>query len=221
MNTLIDFSMMSLILLNLVLLGATRLIHSVRLVAVQGLILGLLPLWGMVGATHHLEIRLCAISLATLGVKCLLFPWLMQRIIREGPTHREVKPSIALPTALLTGIAALALAFWISHKLVLPDPRLAESLIIPAGFFGIFTGLLLIVTRRTALSQVIGYVALENGIFAIGLVFAHEAPLLIELGILLDVFVAVFVMGVTVFHINRDFDHMDTDRLTELRDLPP
>jgi len=221
MNELIDFSMMGLILLNLVLLGATRLIHSVRLVAIQGLLLGLLPLWGIADAETSLQVRLYAISLATLTVKCGLFPWMMRRIIREGPTHREVKPSIALPTALLTGIIALALAFWISHKLILPNPRLADTLIIPAGFFGIFTGLLLIVTRRTALSQVIGYVALENGIYAVGVVFAHDAPLLIELGILLDVFVAVFVMGVTVFHINRDFDHMDTDRMTELRDSPP
>ncbi len=84
MNALVDFSMMALILINLVLLGATRLIHSVRLVALQGLILGLLPLWGIRHAPPALQIRLAIIALATIAVKCGLFPWLMRRIIRES-----------------------------------------------------------------------------------------------------------------------------------------
>ena len=83
------------------------------------------------------------------------------------------------------------------------------------------TGLFLIVARRQALMQVVGYLALENGIFAFGAVVMKEAPLLVEMGILLDIFVAVFVMGIMVFHISREFDHTDTERLSELKDWTP
>ncbi len=79
-------------------------------------------------------------------------------------------------------------------------------------------GLLLIVSRRKAVMQTLGYLAMENGIYAFGLAFAVEEPLLVEMGVLLDVFVAVFVMGIAIHHISREFDHIDTDRLSTLKD---
>ena len=66
--------------------------------------------------------------------------------------------------------------------------------------------------------QTLGYLAMENGIYAFGLAFAVEEPLLVEMGVLLDVFVGVFVMGIAIHHISREFDHIDTDRLSELKD---
>jgi hydrogenase-4 component E len=78
--------------------------------------------------------------------------------------------------------------------------------------------LLLIVSRRKAVTQTLGYLAMENGIYAFGLAFAVEEPLLVEMGVLLDVFVAVFVMGIAIHHISREFDHIDTDRLSALKD---
>jgi hydrogenase-4 component E len=84
--------------------------------------------------------------------------------------------------------------------------------------FTIFSGLLLIVGRKTALLQVIGYLALENGIYAFGVAVVQEAPLLVEMGVLQDMFVAVFVMGIIIFHISREFDHIETDRLAALKE---
>ena len=78
-------------------------------------------------------------------------------------------------------------------------------------------GLFLIIGRKKALSQVLGYLVFENGIYAFGVGVAYEAPLLVELGVLLDVFVAVFVMGIAIFHIRREFDSIDTTRLETLR----
>ena len=75
-----------------------------------------------------------------------------------------------------------------------------------------------IVSRRKAIMQTLGYLAMENGIYAFGLAFAVEEPLLVEMGVLLDVFVAVFVMGIAIHHISREFDHIDTDRLSALKD---
>jgi hydrogenase-4 component E len=85
----------------------------------------------------------------------------------------------------------------------------------------LLTGLFLIVARRTALTQALGYLVMENGIYAFGVGLVEGTPMLLELGILLDVFVAVFVMGIAIFHISREFDHIDTDRMTTLRDWTP
>jgi hydrogenase-4 component E len=73
-------------------------------------------------------------------------------------------------------------------------------------------------SRRKAVTQVVGYVMLENGIYLFGLTQAEKVPFLLELGVLLDVFVGVFIMGIVVFHINREFESLDSARLTELTD---
>ena len=98
--------------------------------------------------------------------------------------------------------------------------RLAARWFRPAsvGLFLIFVGLFVLVSRRIAIGQVLGYIVLENGIALFGLTVAGHEPLLIELGILLDVVVGVFVMGIAIVHINREFDHIEVDRLATLRD---
>jgi hydrogenase-4 component E len=88
----------------------------------------------------------------------------------------------------------------------------------PGALFTTLTGLMMIISRKNALTQVAGYLVMENGIYAFGVILAVEEPLLVEMGVLLDVFVAVFVMGITVYQISREFDHIDTDRLSELKD---
>ena len=89
------------------------------------------------------------------------------------------------------------------------------------AFSSILIGLFLIIARRKALTQVLGFLTFENGIalFGTGMMIEHGA--IIELGILLDVFVFVFVVGIAVFQINREFQHMDADRLNTLRDYRP
>ena len=79
-------------------------------------------------------------------------------------------------------------------------------------------GLLILVSRVKAITQVVGYLVVENGIFLFGLTLLHEMPLMVELGILLDVFVGVFVMAIVVYHMRREFDHMDTHMLDRLKE---
>ncbi len=86
------------------------------------------------------------------------------------------------------------------------------------AIFSIFAGLFLIVSRKRALSQVLGFLVLENGVYTFGVGLAPQSSLLVEAGVLLDVFVAVFVMGITIFHINREFDHINTDQMSQLKD---
>jgi len=93
-----------------------------------------------------------------------------------------------------------------------------DILLVPAALATLFTGFLVLVSRRKALTQVVGYLVLENGIYLFGLLLVEEMPMLVETGILLDLFVGVFVMGIVINHIRTAFDSTDTRHLAELKD---
>jgi hydrogenase-4 component E len=214
MNAWIDSALVFLVLTNLMLLGSSRLAACVRLSAFQGLILGLLT---VLVQADEITARGVFLAIGSTAVKAGVFPWLLSRALREADVRREVEPYVGYTLSLVLGTLLLGLSAWFGSRLPLP-PHHGGTLVVPVAFFSILAGLLLIVTRRKALTQVLGYLVLENGIYAFGIALAHEEPLLVELGVLLDVFVAVFVMGITIFHISREFDHIDVDRLSSLKD---
>jgi hydrogenase-4 component E len=213
MNNAADIVLVFLVLTNLMLLGLSRLGACIRVVAVQGVALGLLPLLLDSGSVdlHHLAFA-AAITLLKGGV----FPWMLMRTLRELNTQREIEPFVGYGQSIVLGTVALVVCIALGARLPLPEPAMS-SLIVPVAFFTIMSGLFLIISRRKALTQVLGYLVLENGIYAFGVALVDKQPMLVELGILLDVFVAVFVMGIAIFHINREFDHIDTDKLSGLR----
>ncbi len=214
MSALFNLLVILLVLTNFLLLGSSRLAHCIRAAAQQALLLGLfsvLEQWGRL----TWEVALTA-AVSTL-LKAVLLPWLLGRSMRVAAVHREVEPLVSFSISLLAGVGLLGAAVFLGSRLVLPSP-LSSAFFVPVSLFTLFTGLFLVVSRRQALNQVIGYLALENGIYAFGLAFALRAPLLVELGTLLDVFAGVFVMGIAIYHIRREFDHLDTDRLTMLRE---
>lgn len=214
MTGYIDTFMILLILSNVILLGSSRLGLGVRLISAQGVFVGVLPV--LAGAEAALRSAV-PIALATIGVKSVLFPWLMDRIMRDMPVRREQRPYLGYAASLFLGMAALGAAVWISDRLPLAGSGV-DGYMMPAALFSIFTGLALIVTRRQAVSQVLGYLVMENGIFTAGMVLVPESPMFVELGVLLDLLVGVFLMGIMIFHIHREFDHIDTDRMTVLSD---
>lgn len=215
MNNWIDTLMVLVILSNLILLGSSRLAACIRIVAFQGIILGFLPLLAHEGGVTA---RVLLLAVWSITLKGIAFPWLLSRDIRDASVRREVEPFVGFTTSLLAGSAALAVSVWIGLRLPLPVAAVNSSLTVPVALFTSMTGLFVIVSRKKALNQVLGYLALENGIYIFGVAFVQKAPFLVELGILLDVFVAVFVMGIMVFHINREFDHIDTDQLSTLKE---
>jgi hydrogenase-4 component E len=210
----VDALIVLLILTNLRLVASSHIAACIYVVALQGLVLGLLPL--LVG-TDPLTLRACMLSGLTMALKGIIFPWLLLRALRAVHVRREMEPLVGYTTSLLVGAVLLALAMWFGRRLPLPVSE-ASPFMVPLALFTIMIGLFAIVSRRTALTQVLGYLVMENGIYAFGLTFAREEPLLVELGTLLDIFMAVFVMGITIFHISREFDHIDTDRLSLLKD---
>lgn len=214
MNDVVEMVLICIVLTNFALLGSSRLSACIRLVALQGVLLGFLTLAAPGSAV---SVRAPILALTSTGLKGIAFPWLLSRALRDADVRREVEPFIGQSPSLLLGAAVLVASFWLAARLPPPTPGLSP-LVVPIAFFTILMGFFLIVSRKTALSQVLGYLVLENGIYAFGVGVVEGTPMLVELGVLLDLLVAVLVMGIVVFHIGREFDHIDTDQLTVLRD---
>ena len=153
----------------------------------------------------------------TVTIKGLVFPYLLNRAGREAKVRRDVESFISFPVSLFVGVLLFLLAFWMGNKLPAPLPELTPFTV-SVFFFTILNGFFIIISRLKALTQVMGYLILENGIYGFGFCLLGEQPVMIELGILLDIFVTVFIMGITILHINRTFEHIDTDKLTDLKD---
>lgn len=200
------------VLSDLAVLGTTRLSSCIRGIAAQGLLLGLLPLL----LASELSIHAVSLGVGTVLVKAILLPWFLNRAIREAAVRREVEPLVGFIASQLLGALAVALAFAIASRL--PVPGMQQQILVPVSLATLMIGFIVLTTRRKALMQVVGYLILENGIYLFGLTQTESVPFLIEVGVLLDVFVGVFIMGIVVFHINREFDSLDSTRLTELTD---
>ena len=216
MTTWVEGFLVILMLTNLWLLGSSRLLSCIAAVSAQGVLLGLLPL--VIGIDVPVW-RLLLQAGISIGFKGIALPLLLLRAARSVDVRREVQPFVGYSASLLIGVAVLAASLLIGLRLPIHG-RAVPLLLVPAALFTALTGLFIIVGRRSAIVQALGYLAMESGIAAFGLALAEQEPLLIEMGTFLDAFVAIFVMGITIYHISREFDHIDSDRLSSLKDSP-
>lgn len=214
MEQLIDLLLMLVVLMGLVSLASGRVGVSIRTVAVQGVLLGLLAL---VINWDDLSLHLALWAALSIALKGFCLPWLLNRSVRHAGVQSEEHPYVGFTTSLVLGAVALAIAFGLANILHIPGDA-GSRLIAPASLTTVFIGLLLLVTRRLAASQVLGYIVLENGIFVFGLAVAAELPVIVEMGILLDLFVGVFIMGIAILRIKGEFGHMDSSLLRGLKD---
>ncbi len=213
METLAEVLIILVVLTNLRLLGSSRPVACIRVVAAQGVLLAALPL--ATGA-DSLTWRMAGEALVSATLKAAILPFLLLRAVRGAAAGRERAPLVGYTLSLLVGMALMPVALRLGGRLGAGEGG-DESLLASTAIFTILVGLFVIVARKQAVTQVVGYLAMENGIYAMGLAFAQQEPLLVEMGILLDVFVAVFVMGIVARHIHREFDSLDTDRMSLLR----
>jgi hydrogenase-4 component E len=200
------------ILLNFFLLGSSRLGACLRAVAMQGGLLALLPLM-----IHGFSGHAVFLAVGAFLLKGLVIPAMLFRAIRQVHIRREVEPLVGYVPTLLLGTLATAGAFIFSDRLPL-IPAHSESLFIPVGLATLATGFLMLSTRRKAITQALGYLIFENGIFIFGMLLAEAMPIMVEAGVLLDLLVAVFVMAIVMHQINREFSTMNIDQLSSLRE---
>ena len=205
-----DLILVLFILSNFVILGTRELGVCIRTAAIQGAILPLLvhrePGW-----------RAIVMALGAAAVKGIVVPAFLFQAIRHVKIRHEVDPYVGfIPSLFLCGIGSgLALLFAGSLPLA---PEHAGSLLIPASLATMLSGFLVLTTRRKAITQVVGYLMLENGIFIFGLLLIEAMPFLVEAGVLLDLFAGIFIMGIVLNHIQSEFSSLDTHFLSDLKD---
>jgi len=218
---LVGSALVAVVLLNFVLLGIGRLQAIIYAAALQGAILGAAYPLAHQGwhpeAAGVVSVRLLALAAAMIAIKAVLMPRMLVFAKKQAGVQARIEPYVGLTASLLLGAVGTGVAMALSHRLTL-RPEHASHLLVPASLSTIFTGFLILTTRREALTQVVGYLVLENGIFIFGLLLVDAMPMIVEIGVLLDLFAGVFVMGIIVHHVSRQLPASTTDHLTALRD---
>ena len=172
------------------------------------------------GRGHRLAIRVIGLAAASIAIKGLVFPWLLFRALRGTDVRREVEPFVGYSASIVAGWPCSASRSG-SARACRCRARAASPLALPAALFTMLTGLFLIVTRRKALTQVLGYLVLENGIFAFGIAVEIRAGAAGGAGRPARRLRGGVRHGHCIFHIHREFDHIDTDQLSTLKDWNP
>jgi len=213
MHNLVGPLLVVVLLLNFFLLGTSRLQAVINASAMQGVLLGVLTL-----CVHEgLNVWIGLITIVTILVKGVLIPGMLLRAIRDAAIRREIEPFIGFLPCLLFGALGTGASLIFARTLPLAKEHVG-SLLVPAAMATVWTGFLVLTTRRKAINQVVGYLVLENGIYIMGLTLLHAMPFMVEMGVLLDLFVAIFVMGIILNHIRREFSSLDTAHLSALKE---
>lgn len=208
----LDMALAIVVILAICLLGISRLGSIIRLFAFQSMVMAVIPL--MLGG--EVGLHKIMIAAATFALKVIFIPTMLFWAVRHVSIRRDAPGIFGIGTSLLLGGFLTGLSFFLSSGLVLAEKPFSD-LLIPSAFSTLFMGFLLIINRTKAITQVVGYLVMENGIFLFALLLLETTPLLVELGIFLDIFVGVFIMGIVINHIQNEFDRMDTSQLTSLK----
>jgi hydrogenase-4 component E len=211
MPPIADSILIVILLTNFFILGTANLRAAIRAVAVQGVLLSILPLF----VESHPTLRLIEVVVVTVAVKGIVIPGLLLKALREVHIRHEVEPYVGFVASLFLCAIGTALALLFADNLPLA-PADRASLFVPTSLATLLAGFLVLTTRRKAISQVTGYLVLENGVYVFGLLL-YQA-MVVEVGVLLDLVVGIFVMGIVLNHIQREFSSLDTERLSRLRE---
>lgn len=161
------------------------------------------------------ESSLYFIAVAIAGLKGIFVPFFLRWLAKRLQSYSDPGMMLAPPLAMHASLLLFALSYFELGSLgALPGSTLAAA----AAASLLLTGLILMLTRKTALSQIVGFLVIENGIYLFAVTQTSGMPLLVEMGVMLDVLVAVMVAGLIVFRIQQSFEHIDVTQLAELRD---
>jgi len=203
-----------LLMLAFAMISQRRIVSLIHLFTMQGVTLVLATAAvGYVTDQHHLYVSACI----TFLLKVLLIPWLLHRVIDRLQIRWDVETLINIPTTMLIGIVVVIFSF----NLAQPIARLSSAL--ASGTLGIalacvLLSLLMMITRAKAVPQVIGFLAMENGLFFAATSATYGMPMVVELGIALDVLIGVLILGVFMFQIREQFDSLDIRHLEKLKE---
>nr|WP_057927004.1 hypothetical protein [Burkholderia ambifaria] len=211
---LINFLAAELLMLSFAMLSQRRILSLIHLYTLQGVALVSANLiLGFVTDDVHLYVS----AGLTLVLKVGVIPWFLYRLVRRLDVKTDVEPLINIPTTLLIGIVLVIVAF----NVAAPISQLATS--VARGTLGIALACVLLsfmamITRAKAIPQVIGFLSMENGLFFAAAAATNGMPMIVELGIGLDVLIGILILGVFMFQIREQFDSLDIHHLEKLKD---
>jgi hydrogenase-4 component E len=203
-----------LLLLAFAMLAQRRVLSLIGLFAAQGFALACSTAI-VAFATHQPHLYWSAGL--TLALKVMLLPWLLHRLIVRLDVKWDVEGLINIPTTMLLGIVLVVFAF----NLAVPISQLANTVTratLGIAMASVMLAFLMMITRRKAIPQVIGFLAMENGLFFAATSATYGMPMVVELGIALDVLVAMLILGVFFFQIREQFDSLDLQHLEKLKE---
>jgi hydrogenase-4 component E len=215
MVTATEICVLTAALLACLIVGSLHLKVNLWLYALSTLFIALAT---AAAALEHSETGLIVIAILIALLKSIAIPKFFSWAIDKLHVYRDLGAIIAPPLAMHAAILLFALSFILTKEI--PSPAGPGY-----GWFGaaggislVFTGLLLMLTRRLAISQIFGFLVIENGIYVFALTQTKGMPLMVEMGILLDVLVGVMVSGLLLFKIQKSFEHIDVGQLTQLKE---
>jgi hydrogenase-4 component E len=202
------------LLLAFAMLAQRRVVGLVDLLALQGALLcaaTLLLAWRT--GERHLYVS----ALLTLALKVVFLPWLLHRLIRRLDVYWDSEPLINIPGTMLLGLLIVIFSFGLAQPIVaLASTATRNGIGIAVAV--VLLSFLTMITRRKAMSQVVGFLSMENGLFFGAMSATYGMPMIVELGVALDVLVAMLVLGVFFFQIREQFDSLDLHHLESLKE---
>ncbi len=211
---LLDACAAILLLLAFAMLSQRRIVSLVNLYALQGAVLAaatLLLAWRT--GEGHLYVS----AALTIALKVLLLPWLLHRLIRRLEVYWDTEPLLNVSGTMLVGLLIVVFAFGLAEPITeLANTATRSAIGIAVSV--VLLAFLMMITRRKAMSQVVGFLSMENGLFFGAMSATYGMPMVIELGVALDVLVAMLVLGVFFFQIREQFDSLDLHNLEALKE---
>ncbi len=212
-----DAILVTILLSVLLSLESNRLVALVKIMGLQGIMVSLVPLFleqhSTLGSGGLIFFQIMIL------IKGLLIPGLLYYAVQRVAIKREVEPLIGYHASLFVGLMMILVSVFITEKLQISLPG-GHSLLLITAITTLGAGLFLMMSRTKAITQVIGYLMLENGIYLVGTALSKESHTryVVEFGVLLDLLVGVMIMGIILHNINRAFDDVDTALLGRLKD---
>jgi len=180
----------------------------------QGFLLALsTAVIGFASGEHHLYLS----SLLTLTMKVILLPYILYSLLIKLKIHREIDAVVKTPSTMLIGIILVVFSYHLTAPIRELSSLMTRSTLAVA-LATVMLGMLMMVTRRHAITQILGFLEIENGLFFAATSATYGMPMVVELGVALDLLIAAFIFGIFFFHIRTSFDSLDVDQMAKLRE---
>ena len=213
-SQLINLGAAVLLLTSFAMLSQRRILSLVNLFALQGAILSVSTaiVAHTTGASH-----LYASAALSLLLKVILLPWILHHLIARLNVRWDTETQLNIPTTMLVGILVVVFAFALAQPIAQLSSAVTRSTI-GIALAVVLLSFLMMITRRKAISQIVGFLAMENGLFFAATGATYGMPMVVELGVALDVLIGMVILGVFFFQIREQFDSLDLQHLEQLKE---